>query len=240
MIVDNEVEQPRLIKTILAEEASISFLAPHFNPSPNFRTFLQLYSTTAEMFSEDKLTALFVLFSKFDVRTWLTLAPSQSDSLFLVRTIVATMENFGKEPREDLAMIFGLFRSHMELLLRYRFPQQFVDVFKLLLESCQRGKLPSICLNDFSTIIGCVDNGGYASPQTTPCQLGVNEAYEAIKWLCEFSSQLHSSYNYCNSKLYSEWKLYIPYMARLLPFVFSKFVESFSFSDSSSAFSKER
>ena len=240
LIVNNENEQEHLLKTILAEEASVSFLAPHFNPSPNYRSFLHLYSATAELFSESKLTALFVLVSKFDVRTWLTLNPSVSESTFIVRTIVATMEKFGKEPSEDVEMLFGLFRSHMELMLRYRFPQQFREVLTLLYESCQRGTLPFICLQDFNATIGCANSDRCQSPVLAPCQVAMNEAYDAIVWLSGFFSELHKTYHYSTSKLYTAWKVYLPYIARMLPLLFSKLLEPFSSSEFSVTLDKDR
>ena len=227
------------MKTILAEEASVGFLAPHFNPSPKFRSFLHLYSTTTSLFSETRLTALFVLVSKFDLRTWLGLGPSVSETTFMVRTIITVMEKFGKEPSEDVGMLFGLFRSHLELILRYRFPQQFNQVLALLFETCQKGTLPFVCLQDFLVIIGCKNNEENRSQASAPCQVDANEAYQAITWLSAFFSELHKTFYYSNSKLYTAWKVYLPYIASLLPFLFAKLLDPYS-TDEISSTEKDR
>jgi len=239
LIANNEAEQERLVKTILAEEASVGFLAPHFNPSPKFRSFLHLYSTTTSLFSETRLTALFVLVSKFDLRTWLGLGPSVSETTFMVRTIITVMEKFGKEPSEDVGMLFGLFRSHLELILRYRFPQQFNQVLALLFETCQKGTLPFVCLQDFLVIIGCKNNEENRSQASAPCQVDANEAYQAITWLSAFFSELHKTFYYSNSKLYTAWKVYLPYIASLLPFLFAKLLDPYS-TDEISSTEKDR
>ena len=228
------------MKTILAEEASVSFLAPHFNPSPHFRSFLHLYSTTTSLFSETRLTALFVLVSKFDVRTWLSLNPPLSETTFLVRTVIEVMEKFGKQPFDDVNMLFGLFRSHLDLVLRHRFPEQFNQVLTLLMESCRKELLPFVCLHDFLTTIGCQPNDQCQSPAAVPCMVGINEAFQAIAWLSGFFSELHKAFYYSNSKLYTAWKVYIPYIARLLPFLFSKLLEPHSTDDTSLNFDKDR
>lgn len=228
------------MKTILAEEASVSFLAPHFNPSPHFRSFLHLYATTTSLFSETRLTALFVLVSKFDLRTWLTLNPSLSETTFIVRTVVAVMEKFGKEPSDDVSMLFGLFRSHLEWLLRYRFPQQFSHVLTLLFESCQKGSLPYVCLQDFLATLGCRSDEKWLSPTSIACPVDINEAYQAITWLSGFFSEIHKTYCYSNSKLYTAWKVYLPYIARLLPYLFSKLLNPCSTDEASSTFEKDR
>ena len=228
------------MKTIMAEEASVSFLAPHFNPSPHFRLFLHLYSTTASLFSETRLTALFVLVSKFDLRTWLSLNPPLSETTFMVRTVIAVMEKFGKVPSLDVSMLFGLFRSHLELLLHHRFPQHFSQVLTLLFESCQKGSLPYVCMQDFLSIIGCRSDEKLLSPTSIVCQVGINEAYQAIAWLSAFFAELHKTYCYSNSKLYTAWKVYLSYIARLLPYLFSKLLEPCSTDEATSTFEKDR
>lgn len=158
----------------------------------------------------------------------------------MLREIVSAMENFGKEPCENVDMLFGLFRSHLELMLCHNFPQQFGEELKLLFESCHKGKLPPVCLGDFLSTIGCTSDEKCPSPGTARCQLTVTETYQAVPWLCEFFFEVHKSFYYSNSKLYAAWKPYIPHIVRLLPFLFSKQFELLTNVSSDADFNRDR
>lgn len=238
--MNNEAEQLRLVTTILSEEASVSFLAPHFNPAAQFRSFLQLYSTTAEAYPETNETTLFVLLTKFDVRAWLSTNPSPSECVFMVRTIITAMQKFGKVPAKEVEMLFGLHRTHLLLLLSYRFPQQYSEILRLLAEASDKENLPQICWADFLSYIGCVHDEQSIGSNFERIQLQFNEANETIIWLADFFAEVSRSRYYSNSKMYTAWSQYIPYITKFLLYLFVKTTEPSVANGFSSNLTKER
>eukprot|EP00795_Rhopilema_esculentum_P003345 gene3345-1694_t len=240
MIADNEKEQLRLIKTIFSEEATVSFLAPHFSPHHRLRTFLNLYVSVTEYFSPETITTSFVLLSKFDIRSWLSLEPALSERIFFARTIIAAVAKFGVEPTNELEMLFCLYRSHFVFLLSHKFPRQYSEVLRLMVEASDKETLPFLCWGDFLNVIRC-DNGERSlSPSYEYVELGTNEVIGTVDWLADIFAKISQARYHSNSKLYTAWRLYIPYVARFLKFLFTKLIVHYDSCGFPSTIAKER
>ena len=240
MIADNEQEQLRLIKTIFSEEATVSFLAPHFSPHHRLRTFLSLYVSVTEYFSPEAITTSFVLLSKFDIRSWLSLEPSLSERIFFARTVIAAVAKFGVEPSNELEMLFCLYRAHFVFLLSHKFPRQYSEVLHLMVEASDKETLPFPCWGDFLNVIRCDNEERSLSPSYEYVELGTDEVIGTVDWLADVFAKISQARYHSNSKLYTAWRLYIPYVARFLKFLFTKLIVHYDSCGFPSTIAKER
>ena len=228
------------MKAILAEEASVSVLAPHFNPAVNSRSFLELYSFIAESDTQSKPTTLFVLLTKFDIRAWLATQPLFLDRVSILRTIITSLQKFGITPSDEAGMVFGLYRSHMLLLLSDRFPATYSETLRLLIQASDNETLPSCCWGDFLLCIGCHVDGHAIAVYVEHNQLQLSEVTDTVNWLATFFAEISRKYFYSTSKLYTVWRPYIRYLTILLSHLFYKIAEPYLTHGFESELTKER
>eukprot|EP00794_Sanderia_malayensis_P020418 gene20418-22431_t len=228
-IANNDSEQQRLLKTILSQDASVSFLAPHFNPSVNSRNFLQLYAfiSNSDSLTTETLTTTFVLLTKFDIRAWLGTQPAISERIFAVRALMTSLKKFGVEPRPDAEMVIGLYRSHMVYLLSHRFPEQYNEVLGLMAEASRDNSIIPVCWCDFLTCIGCNIEGHCMPVYMEYNQLHVSTVADTINWLSNFFAEVSRGVSYSTSKLYVKFRPYTKHLIQLFTFLFLKLSEPY-------------
>ncbi len=239
-IANNDEEQLRLLKTILSEEASVSFLAPHFNPCVHSRSFLQLYAHIADSDAENKQTTHFVLLTKFDVRGWLNTQPVLSERVFVIRAIMTSLQKFGLEPSVDMEMVFGQYRSHMVFLLCHRFPDLYSEVLKLVAEASREKVLAPVCWGDFLLCIGFSIEGHTMPTYAESNMLQIADVNETINWLATFFADVSQRIYYSTSELYAIWHPYVRYVTKFLSCLFNKLTEPYLSQEFSSDLTKER
>ena len=219
----------------------MSFLAPHFNPTISQSTaFLKLYTRPTDVFEEGKVTTTFVLLTKFDIRNWLATSSSLSDRHSLVRIIVTAISKLGRKPSEESRMALDVYRGHLLNVLSYRFPEQYGETLRFVIEGCSKGVVVPDVLLDFMVCIGCCMDDHHLPVSVDLWSLQSNEAHETLIWMTKFFREALLVHRSSVEVLYSKWQPYIRYVAKFMSFLFSKLVSTDVMSSLNSLSNKEK
>ena len=183
LISSSPGQAPRLL-TLLSSSPHLSpFLSPHFSPNPeDTAEVLSLYSSLSHLPDGDGALP-FVLLSKLDLSSWLATSPPSSATSSLLSTLGSCLARSGPEPPPPRAMLHGLHRRHLLLLLQHS-PSHYPDVLRLLLALTEGSTLDPALWLDLLCCLTSSPGRFCLTSQTQQERLG-----EVASWLVAQGSQ---------------------------------------------------
>ena len=123
--------QAGVVLDILKESPHLSsILTPHFFPT--HKELLTIYAKISELPIGDG-SLPFVLLSKLDLLEWLGSHPSGKDVTHLIGVLIRNLQITGNIPDSSRLMIHGLHRKHLNQILKFNFPQYYLEILKNIL-----------------------------------------------------------------------------------------------------------
>jgi ectopic P granules protein 5 len=150
---NHNTEGINLLKMALQRPNLVNLIADLFTPSVSTPPhFLEMYKCLVDSYAKRcEPQLLFVLFSKFDISTWLsTHKPKLIEVSNLIQLIVKGLElwNF-----KNSDLLQDLLRCHLASLFMYRFPEHYGEVFQSVLTGFSQQRLKSVILLDLINVL---------------------------------------------------------------------------------------
>lgn len=95
-------------------------------------SFLKMYSLIQQNLFKAPSHILFVMLSKFDLNGWLKKATNEQIEQML-DSLKNSLTCLGQQPENDKLILLGLYRKHFQLILIYKFPNNLLPIFKIML-----------------------------------------------------------------------------------------------------------
>ncbi|CAH1257809.1 EPG5 [Branchiostoma lanceolatum] len=223
----NPDEAGKLLQATLAAPALCGLLGPHFSPNQAGVAFINMYTDVTRVPDSHGVDLAFMLLTKFDVQMWLeSCRPSLTDRSLLVDTIRRALLLCGPEPKTDMLMVFEVYQSHLQSMLRYSFPDHFGDVLKVLLQGSDSKQLSPVCWKTTLRTLGCTELGSTAD-SVTLASLTPEQVTETLGWLASHYMKLRTgSQQLTVNGLYCEMEGYVQHIAQLLGLLFTTLLQT--------------
>ncbi|XP_078589485.1 ectopic P granules protein 5 homolog [Branchiostoma floridae x Branchiostoma japonicum] len=223
----NPDEAGKLLQATLAAPALCGLLGPHFSPNQAGVAFINMYTDVTRVPDSHGVDLAFMLLTKFDVQMWLeSCRPSLTDRSHLVDTIGKALLLCGTEPKSDMLMVFEVYQSHLQSMLRYSFPDHFGDVLQVLLQGSDSKELSPLCWKNTLRTLGCAEMGSTAD-SVTLASLTPEQVTETLGWLSSHYMKLRAgSQQLAVNGLYCELQGYVQHIAQLLALLFSTLLQT--------------
>lgn len=212
-ITDHSTEQLPLLDAILNQNSSIMFLAPHFAPINSPENFVKLYSKIVTFMNAGNETTVFVLFSKFDMGSWLASNPALLDRREMVALIMTALCKIGAQPNTEELVVLEVIRGHMITLLSSNVEEYFSKVLQELLNGSSSSSIATICWSDF---VACLGYDKQQSPRANESSLSVGQIKETIPFIAGYFQNNVDQVNHHLDALYEVWNPYIKQVNMLL------------------------
>lgn len=170
-------EAPRLLSTLSTAPHLSPFLSPHFSPNiGDTEEVLALYTSLAQLPDGDGALP-FVLLSKLDLNSWLATSSTPPSRSSLISTIGQCLARSGPDPPDHRAMLHGLHRRHLMLILSASPSHHYIEMLRLLLALTEGSTLdPAVWLD----LLNCLtESPGRFSLQ---CQSRDDRLHAAVAW----------------------------------------------------------
>ena len=95
--------------------------------------FLKMYSLVQQNLFKAPSHILFVMLSKFDLNGWLKKATNEQIQQML-SSLKEALNCLGQLPENDKLILLGLYRKHFQLILIFKFPENLLAIFKIMLD----------------------------------------------------------------------------------------------------------
>ncbi|BFZ08146.1 hypothetical protein BsWGS_11185 [Bradybaena similaris] len=230
----NPHETQHVLQLCLDKPSVAGLISPHFVPNACPQNLVFMYGQLLHVLQNQNMDLVFMLLTKFDIRSWLTSAcPNEADRKRFVESLGSAMMACGAEPTSDCKLVFGLYLSHLAAVLESNFPSSLyivinmvlqgsvserlhTRVWETLLKSCftQRallcsdstGRERSDTLFDPSEVETCVDS-----------RLSTVQVKELLDWLSSFFLHVRmTDPQTMTFGLYSWWGRYVPYISLMM------------------------
>lgn len=150
---NNNSEGINLLKLALQRPNLVNLIADLFTPSVSApENFLSMYKCLVDSYAKRcDPQLLFVLFSKFDITTWLqTHKPKLIDASNLIQLIIRGLElwNF-----QNSSLLQDLLRCHLVSLFMYRFPEHYGEILQYVLTGFSQQRLKGEILLDLINVL---------------------------------------------------------------------------------------
>ncbi|XP_078670454.1 ectopic P granules protein 5 homolog isoform X2 [Branchiostoma floridae x Branchiostoma belcheri] len=223
----NPEEAGKLLQATLATPALCGLLGPHFSPNQAGVAFINMYTDVTRVPDSHGVDLAFMLLTKFDVQMWLEgCRPSLTDRSHLVDTIGKALLLCGPEPKSDMLMVFEVYQSHLQSMLRYSFPDHFGDVLQVLLQGSDSKELSPLCWKNTLKTLGCAELGS-TGDSVTLTSLTPEQVTEALGWMGSHYMKLRrSSQQLVLQGLYCEQQGYVQHIAQLLRLLFTTLLQT--------------
>jgi len=127
-------------------------------------SFLKMYSLIQQNLFKAPSHILFVMLSKFDLNGWLKKATNEQIQQML-NSLKEALNCLGQSPENDKLILLGLYRKHFQLILIYKFPENLISIFKIMLDGMSSFKFTPILWKDILLSFGL-----YLPPNQMPAQ----------------------------------------------------------------------
>ncbi|XP_070546998.1 ectopic P granules protein 5 homolog isoform X2 [Ptychodera flava] len=233
-IRDTPNQSEQLLGVMLEKPVLAGQLAPNFIPNSCTEEFVNMYSQITKIPPEESDLA-FMLLTKFDVPRWFhETKPILSLRSRLADVIGSALCRCGQEPDVQIQMLFEMYRSHFQLILKYQFPDHYGDVLRILLQGSEKGQMSPVCWNDLLRSLGCTYNrqeGMDEDKQRIECLIQTQslltqeQIKETIEWMTSYFQKLRvSSTDIARFGLYSKWRPYIKSLSNFLGFLSQTYI----------------
>lgn len=225
-----EQAQP-LLHEILTNQKLAGVLAPNFVPCNCPSTFVHMYTEVVRATANNMQDLAFMLLTKFDISQWLEQhRPTHTTCSQLITVIGEALTACGGGDETDAKPLphYEVYRSHLQTVFLYNFPQHYADVMRVVIKGMEEGMLKLTVLQDVLKTLDCPllpDFGDVGQKQVEKLVqeetlLSLNELRESLEWLGNyFSHQRHSKPDMMQFGLYSHWKIYMPALSSLLGYL---------------------
>lgn len=116
-------------------------------------SFLKMYSLIQQNLFKAPSHILFVMLSKFDLNGWLKKATNEQIEQML-NSLKEALNCLGQSPENDKLILLGLYRKHFQLILIYKFPENLLSIFKIMLNGMSSFKFYPILWKDILLSFG--------------------------------------------------------------------------------------
>lgn len=150
---NHNTEGINLLKLALQRPSLVNLIADLFTPSVSSPVyFLEMYKCLVDSYAKRcDPQLLFVLFSKFDMTTWLqTHKPKLIEASNLIQLIIRGLElwNF-----QNSNLLQDLLRCHLVSLFMYRFPEHYGEILQYILTGFSQQRLKADILLDLINVL---------------------------------------------------------------------------------------
>lgn len=150
---NHNTEGINLLKLALQRPNLVNLIADLFTPSVSAPVyFLEMYKCLVDSYAKRcDPQLLFVLFSKFDMPTWLqTHKPKLIEASNLIKLIIRGLElwNF-----QNSNLLQDLLRCHLVSLFMYRFPEHYGEILQYVLTGFSQQRLKAEILLDLINVL---------------------------------------------------------------------------------------
>lgn len=145
---NHNTEGIKLLKLALQRPNLVNLIADLFTPSVSAPTyFLEMYKCLVDSYAKKcDPQLLFVLFSKFDISSWLQIhKPKLIEASNLIQLIVRGLElwNF-----QNSDLLQDVLRCHLVALFNYRFPEHYGEILQHVLTGFSQQRLKASIMLD--------------------------------------------------------------------------------------------
>eukprot|EP00057_Strongylocentrotus_purpuratus_P029333 XP_011683807.1 PREDICTED: ectopic P granules protein 5 homolog [Strongylocentrotus purpuratus] len=224
-------EAQTLLHEILTNHKLAGVLAPNFVPCNCPSTFVHMYTEVVRATANDMQDLAFMLLTKFDIGHWLKQHhPTHSTCSHLITTIgeALTACGLGEETDSRPLPHYEVYRSHLQTVFLYNFPQHYADVMHIVIKGMEEKSLKLRVLEDVLKTLDCPvlpDFGDIGQKQVEKLVqeetlISLNELVQSLEWMGNyFSRQRHSKQELLQFGLYSHWKDFMPALSSFLGYL---------------------
>ncbi|XP_071788389.1 ectopic P granules protein 5 homolog isoform X2 [Asterias amurensis] len=208
-----------LLQAVLSNCNLAGLLAPNLAPNHCGDSFVQMYCDVVRVGMSDVQDTAFMLLTKFDPAQWLSnCEPALAVRSQFIEVLGEALVSCGLEMDNRCMMMFGIYRTHLQVMLKHHFPEHYGDVLRLILKGSEERFLHKDIWKDTLATLGCpylsISTDAISSEQVQELIkmlpiLSLQQLFETIDWLTAYFSRQRSSNPQSGQfGLHSNWKLY--------------------------------
>ncbi|XP_064604344.1 ectopic P granules protein 5 homolog [Liolophura sinensis] len=219
-----------LLEFALSNPTLAGLLSPHFLPNHSPQYFVNMYEQVSKVPLDQQHEMAFTFLSKFEVASWLEGSkPSHGEVSQYLKILSAALCRCGSKPNTKFSMMLELYCCHLQIVLKYRFPEYLEETLTHLLEGSTTESLSPSCWEAFCEVcLGKKSEGSSLelsplSEQRLPVQidhkslLSITQIQRLLEWLGNYFTRLRTSnQDLATFGLYPKWRLYSWYIGELI------------------------